>query len=337
MTRDFFNNSTADKSDISYIKELIDFKLSNFILPASQIRGTIDKDRLPIKFNNFYVQKITGLNVPVKSSEAVNLNYVDSILKAVTLDGSKIVSGTIDKDRLPNVMNYFSVPRISGLHEPVTDSDAVNREYVNKKAEGMINKDRLPNVLNDFTVSRITVLQEPANRTDIVTKAYVDNLERKFHTMISNYVLFDIIEINIRTLKKGMNMIDYVDKVITGVHTKPAERGSILTVLSIDLIIADGTKQKMEWMKKLIVVNGYIGLDLSNESSDNDSDILFFINFKLRFWILRTKESLSKRLSGKATAIRDGSGSEQIKITATAANNPTTDAVQQFKNLLDNK
>ncbi len=58
-------------------------------------------------------------------------------------------------------MNYFTVSRITRLHEPVTDSPTVNREYVNKKAEGTINKDRLPSILNDFTVLRITGLQGP--------------------------------------------------------------------------------------------------------------------------------------------------------------------------------
>ncbi len=84
--------------------------------------------------------------------------------------------------------------------------------------------------------------------------------------------------------------------------------------------MCDGSKAKVEWMKKILVVNGYIGLDLRNENSTNDSDILFYKNFKLRFWILRTKENLSERVTG----------SEAIKITA-------MDAVQQFKNLLDNK
>ena len=78
-------------------------------------------------------------------------------------------------------------------------------------------------------------------------------------------------------------------------------------------------------MKKLFVVNGYIGLDLSNESSDKDSDILFYRNFKLRFWILRTNESLSIRLSGKVTTNKAGSALQ-----------PTA-ALQEFYNLLDDK
>ncbi len=53
-------------------------------------------------------------------------------------------------------------------------------------------------------MQQITVLQEPVNTTDIVTKSYVDNLERKIQAMISDYVLYDIFEINIRQLKKGV-------------------------------------------------------------------------------------------------------------------------------------
>jgi hypothetical protein len=51
------------------------------------------------------------------------------MLKAITTDGTKIVSGTVDKERLPPVINYFSVPRITDLHEPVHKFDATNREY----------------------------------------------------------------------------------------------------------------------------------------------------------------------------------------------------------------
>ncbi len=132
----------------------MDFKLAKHILTASQISWTIDKDRLPTKFTNFDVQKICGLNVPLKSSDAVNLNYVDSILKDVTLDESKIVSGTIEKDWLPSEMNNFSVQNITGLKEPVHKSDAAKREYVDTRAEGIINKNGLPSLLNDFTVYR---------------------------------------------------------------------------------------------------------------------------------------------------------------------------------------
>ncbi len=39
-----------------------------------------------------------------------------------------------------------------------------------------------------------------------------------------------------------MNVIDYVDKVITGVHTRPAERASIIYVLCVELIVGDDTK-----------------------------------------------------------------------------------------------
>jgi len=77
-----------------------------------------------------------------------------------------------------------------------------------------------------------------------------NDLERKFQiipgysTMFSNHVLYDTIEVNISEFKKGVNVIDYlyVHKVITGVHTRPAERASILHVLCAELIVGDDTQ-----------------------------------------------------------------------------------------------
>jgi len=118
--------------------------------------------------------KIINVPNPIKSTDVANRNYVDTMLKPFTIDGTKIVYGTVDKDRLPPVMNYFSVPRITDLHEPVHKFDATNREYVDTKARGIINKNRISNVLNDFSVSRITGLQDPVNRTDAANKEHVD-------------------------------------------------------------------------------------------------------------------------------------------------------------------
>ncbi len=74
-------------------------------------------------------------------------------------------------------------------------------------------------------------------------------------------------------------------------------------------------------MNKIVVSNGYIELDLRNERADNDNHILFYKDSKFLFWILRTKENQFKTASK----------SESIKIKVTAANNPATAAVQQFR------
>jgi hypothetical protein len=79
----------------------------------------------------------------------------------------------------------------------------------------------------------------------MVNKAYVDkcknkvynDLERKFQTipgystMFSNHVVYDTIEVNISKFKKRVNVIDYVDKVITGVHTSVVPK--VLRLISL--------------------------------------------------------------------------------------------------------
>ncbi len=106
-------------------------------------------------------------------------------------------------------------------------------------------------------------------------------IQQYLQAMSSNYVLHDNIEVNISEFKKGVTVIDYVDKVIAGVHTRPADRGSILGVLCVELIVGGVSKAKVERMKKKLVVNGQTGLDLKNKNTTIDSDKLFYKNFKL--------------------------------------------------------
>ena len=139
-----------------------------------------------IKMNNF---KIENLKDPTNAQDVATKSYVDKLVKEAKTElfshswsARSIKRDTLDKDRLPLEFNNFKVAGITGLQEPVNDSDAVSRAYVNNKkwagesiTMGKINKDRLPETLNTFSTPRITGLNVPVHPSDAVNKAYVDN------------------------------------------------------------------------------------------------------------------------------------------------------------------
>jgi hypothetical protein len=73
-------------------------------------------------------KSITNLATPVNLTDATNKNYVDEKV----WDGSDITTGTISKDRLPSILNTFSMgdTLITNLATPINLTDAVNKNYV---------------------------------------------------------------------------------------------------------------------------------------------------------------------------------------------------------------
>ena len=212
-TLDMTNNQIINVSDPLNAKDAVnkgyvDSSLQTITLSGDKITtGTINKDRLPTEIT---VSKISGLADPVEENNAVNKKYVDGHLNKQeddAKDASNITSGTINKDRLPTKLNKFSVEKIIGLSKPQTDSEAVNKAYV----DGSLQQER-----NDYM---------------------------KIFQSIANSPQYSPLDVKINDLTGGkMNVIDFG---IIDTYPPPTERGSVINLCDVTFSNEDiGTKLK---------------------------------------------------------------------------------------------
>jgi hypothetical protein len=210
--------ATTDATNKSYVDALVKLpggatntvQYNNAGTFAGSSSLTFNAGTATLTTTNISAQKVTGLNAPVATTDAVNKNYVDTLVKlpgGATTNiqynnaGSFAGSATLTFNSGTSTLTTtnISTQKVTGLNAPVATTDATNKAYVDAlvivtpggattniqynnagsfagSATLTFNSGTATLSTTNISAQKVTGLDPPVAGTDAVNKTYADSL-----------------------------------------------------------------------------------------------------------------------------------------------------------------